>query len=106
MQLVVFFDFDDSVISDQDSVTGTKSQRRSDIFQVLLHWAAMYGHHADVEWLLKHGAQVVVYDQLAFHDFRVTIVKPSKQELEKVWLVSRTNTAIDQLFNDVYMYCY
>ena len=54
--------------------------------QVLLHYAAMYGHSADVKWLLKHGAQVVVYDQLAFHDFRVTIVKPSKPELEKAWL--------------------
>lgn len=54
--------------------------------QVLLHYSAMYGHYADVEWLLQHGAQVVVYDQLAFHDFRVTIVKPSKPELEKAWL--------------------
>lgn len=53
--------------------------------KVLLHYSAMYGHYADVEWLLQHGAQVVVYDQLAFHDFRVTIVKPSKPELEKAY---------------------
>lgn len=54
--------------------------------QVLLHYAAMYGHYADVAWLLQRGAQVLVYDQLAFHDFRVTIVKPSKPELDKALL--------------------
>eukprot|EP00435_Cladocopium_sp_Y103_P020336 s1149_g4.t5 len=62
--------------------------------KVLLHYAAMYGHYADVEWLLQHGAQVVVYDQLAFHDFRVTIVKPSKPELEKAYITAGGDVSI------------
>lgn len=49
--------------------------------QTLLHWAAIYGNHIDVEWLLSSGAQLLALDQLVFQDLRLTILKPKKQEL-------------------------
>ncbi|CAJ1439337.1 unnamed protein product [Effrenium voratum] len=56
---------------------------RSTDGKVLLHWAAIYGIYKDVEWLLVQGAKLDVVDQLAFQDFRFTILAPSKQKLEE-----------------------
>ncbi|CAK9027675.1 unnamed protein product [Durusdinium trenchii] len=57
---------------------------RSTDGKTLLHWAAIYGNHIDVEWLLSSGAQLLALDQLVFQDLRLTILKPKKQELGEI----------------------